>query len=367
MLNKIVKNYFKVKMIACFLIMSASIGITLAADPAVFIWDGGGDGVNWTDLANWDNDIVPFGSHVPLYRPDIHILNNGADVLINSNVPDIYGHIQVNSIAAGVTGSATLRIEDGANLTTGGSIYAGEAVNGSTKAGHFKMTGGAVTIGIYGARDLSISNGTMEFGSATAGTAPVFINNSRGFFVGNQCDGDVTFSGYGEFSVVGDVTLGGYRNFARDIDIIGGNLSIQFAKGGGLGNLTNQTVFISRYNQGTTSINYTLDAAGASTIYCGGNVQFGTSSLFSLALDDSFAANVGDIFTIIDAAGAFTGNGRFGNILDGDILAVGNYEFRANYNNDSGSTFTLTVIPEPATFAILLAGTLYIRRRKLTA
>ncbi len=344
MYNKIKNNNLKVKLIACVLILSASIGVTLAADPAVFIWDGGGDGVNWADSANWDNDIIPFGSNVPLYRPEIHILTDGADVLINSDVPDIYGHIQVNSIAAGVTGSATLRIEDGADLYSGGTINIGEPTSASPRKGHFKMTGGRVEINIYGARDLNMNNGTMEFGSPIAESAPTIENNSRGFSVGVHCPADVTFSGYGTIKIVGDTTLGSYRTHTKNINVIGGNLSIDFATGGGLLNLVPGIVYINRFNNGHTAINYTLDAAGASTMRCGGNVQFGTSNSFNLSVDNSFNANVGDVFTIIDAAGSFTGNGKFGNVEDNAVITAGRYSFRANYNTDSGSKFTLTVI-----------------------
>ena len=46
-------------------------GIIPQAFAATITWDGGGDGINWSDPLNWDSDTLPTGND------DIILLNTG--------------------------------------------------------------------------------------------------------------------------------------------------------------------------------------------------------------------------------------------------------------------------------------------------
>lgn len=93
-----------------------------------------------------------------------------------------------------------------------------------------------------------------------------------------------------------------------------------------------------------------------------------TGANFSLQLDGSFAASVGEMIALIDYTNLI---GEFAGYEEGDIFSVGGYTFEFTYSLDGQSVVGLTVIPEPRVYALLFAavvlGFVAVRRRRSAA
>ncbi len=296
-----------------------------------FRWTGKGDGTSWNDAKNWAEGVVPTGSG-STWRPPAKIDVSGAEVTIQTKVPRFFGDINVGAPGKG----CTLNMVTGGDLATQGGVFIGQTNNGT-----FNMSGGSLTIGVWGARDLRIGNGVMNFGSSASDKAPVIkvVDASRGFQVGaNKGDiAEVNLNGYGTISTVQQAVFSLYGQ--STVNVTGGNLILIF---------DTKATGLSRIGGGVRSyksvINYKLDSTGASTMNFGGNVEFGVSE-FNVSLGDGFKAAAGDRFTIISTSGDFTGTKAFGNVANGTILTAGDYKFTAAYTYDASGkdTFVLTV------------------------
>jgi hypothetical protein len=329
-------NYSTVKssLLRAVILFGMCSGAVFAQTQTEFSWNGKGDGTSWSDAENWNEGVVPTGSG-KTWRPDARIDVSGAEVTIGEEVPRFFGNTLVGSVGKG----CTLNLVEGGELTTqGGLLIGGKSI------GTFNMTGGKLTIMIWGGRDLRIGNGVMNFGSSVAESAPVIqvVPNSRGFSVAVEKGEEsvINMSGYGTISTVQRAVFAHYGQ--ATVNVVGGNLNLYFdtkpdpaltSRIGG-----NQRRF-------KAIVNYTLDASGASTMNFGGNVEFGVAE-FNLSLDKSFSAKPGDVFTIISAAGDFNGEKQFSNVGADEEIAVGGYTFKAVYTCDPNGkdTFTLTVV-----------------------
>lgn len=307
------------------------------AEDTAFQWTGKGDGATWSDPANWAGNTVPYGqgSFGSSNRPDTNIEQEGADVTIQSRVPKAFGHINVGAAGKGTT----LNIIEGGALATQGSMVIGE--NDTT--GHFNMSGGWLEIGVWGARDLRIDNGSMVFGSDKPETAPsiTISPSARGLSIAgaNKSNVEVTLQGHGSIVTAQRAVFSIYGR--STINVIGGNLNLDF----GAENPTESNIGGKNHpSYHLATFNYTLDAAGASTMKFGGDVLFGVCE-FNLDVADDFEAKPGDVFTIVSAKGDFIGNRAFGNVPDGATLTAGDYKFKAAYaySADGEDRFTLTV------------------------
>jgi hypothetical protein len=166
----------------------------------------------------------------------------------------------------------------------------------------------------------------------------------------------MSMSGYGTMNNASPIYIGnadawGVGNGNGTLNITGGNLTINAYKlsVGGIGS--------------TAALNATIDGTGFSTINVSSGTTIGTGSTFSLTLGTGFSATVGQVFTIINGSaitGAFTG------LAEGGTLTGGGYTFSASY---LGNAFTLTTVPEPATWALLAGSltTLVVFRRRRQA
>jgi len=330
-------NYSTVKssLLRSVILFGMCSGAVFAQTQTEFSWSGKGDGVSWSDAKNWNEGVVPTGSG-STWRPDARIDVSGAEVTIGEKSPRFFGNTLVGSIGRG----CTLNLVEGGELTTQGGLLIGVQ-----SIGTFNMTGGKLTIGIWGARDLRIGNGVMNFGSPVAESAPVIqvVPSARGFSVAMERGEDsvINLSGYGTISTVQRAVFALYGQ--ATVNIIGGNLNLYFDTN------PDTAVPTSRIGGPQRSykaiVNFTLDAAGASTMYFGGDVEIGVAE-FNLSVDKSFSANPGDVFTIISAAGDFTGEKRFSNVRNGEEISAGGYTFKAVYTFDARGkdTFTLTVV-----------------------
>lgn len=307
-------------------------GAAVAQTQTEFSWKGKGDGTSWSDAKNWTEGVIPTGSGTD-WRPPARIDVSGAEVTISKKVPRFFGDINVG---AGGKGCVLNIMPDGA-LVMQGTLKIGEI--GFAK---FNMTGGSLTIGVWGARDLRIGNGVMTFGSPVEETAPEIkvIEASRGFLVGGNKaeESEVNLSGFGTITTAERACFSLYGKSV--LNVAGGNLKLVFdTKSTGLNRIGGD------HRNYKAVVNYTLDAAGASTMHFGGNVAFGVAE-FNLALDGTFAAKPGDVFSIISCKGDFTGQKGFANVTNGQEISVGGYIFRADYIVDPNDKdqFTLTVV-----------------------
>jgi hypothetical protein len=111
--------------------------------PATLIWDGGGDGTNWSDPNNWDQDQTPTAG-------DAAILNTGAQVTVGtataSSVTVTSGSINLGS---GGALQSSLTLTGGAAGLVGSGLIQGNVLNsGSVRPGN---SPGVITInGDYG-------------------------------------------------------------------------------------------------------------------------------------------------------------------------------------------------------------------------
>jgi alanine dehydrogenase len=101
------------------------------------VWTGGGDGVSWTNAANWSGGTVPAGSY------DVMITNGlGTSVVLSS------GNITVRSI----TCTKAFTLSGGALMVTGGASQFG---------GPFTITGGAELTANGPGTSLTVSGATV--------------------------------------------------------------------------------------------------------------------------------------------------------------------------------------------------------------
>ena len=165
-------------------------------------WTGLGDGVSWTDPNNWAHDVT-MAPGVP-GALDQGFINNTSSVTINSTVT-------VGSFSVGHgTGTATLNILDGANVTVNGTSRVGrgtDAVGNAT--GHVRQTGGTVTFPngsrlgltfdtrtppevnadslyeISGGTLTMAGGGSIQIGRTTSGTTNIAYNRAEFRVVGS--------------------------------------------------------------------------------------------------------------------------------------------------------------------------------------
>ena len=325
-------NSFKRWIQSGVLLCGFMAGAAVAQTQTEFSWKGKGDGTSWSDAKNWTEGVVPTGSGTD-WRPPARIDVSGAEVTISKKVPRFFGDINVG---AGGKGCVLNIMPDGA-LVMQGTLKIGE-----TGFAKFNMTGGSLTIGVWGARDLRIGNGVMTFGSPVAETAPEIkvVEASRGFGSGlnKEEDSEVNLSGFGSITTAERACFSLYGKSV--LNVVGGNLKLVFdTKATGLNRIGGD------HRNYKAVFNYTFDASGASTMHFGGDVVFGVAE-FNLALGEGFSARPGDVFTIVSTQGNFTGQKGFVNVANGQEISVGGYIFRADYIVDptGKDQFTLTVV-----------------------
>lgn len=87
---------------------------------------------------------------------------------------------------------------------------------------------------------------------------------------------------------------------------------------------------------------------------------------FQLSLATGFTADLGEVFEIVDVGFFGQITSTFDGLAEGTVIEQSGYEFQVSYSNENGDLFSLTVIPEPTSVALLLVGlaSLLGRRRR---
>lgn len=341
--------------------LSACIALTLAPSAlAQHLWEGTISS-DWNNNENWSDDTVPDGGA----GETVTIALDGANVTMSA--PGAARSLRVSGNGAT---APVLNISE--NLSNNfSSISVGSDSSGNGYGGRINHTSGTLSIGGgSGVRRLLIASsagggstgnsGSFYFGGDSA-SAPVASITDQ-VFIGTRPGetGLLSLSDHGDFTAAG--MLMSQFNGDSTFEVKGGDLSINFTS----------SVTMSAAGAGDSTISATLTSTGFSTIEITGGLQFDTGSggnntIFNLALD-GYSGAVNDVIQIIDATTAFTGFGEFGNVADGDILAIDGFEFEADYDTtDHNFSLRVVAVPEPTSTSLIGGGAMLMmawRRRQ---
>lgn len=295
---------------------------------------------DWNTSGNWDNGL-------PNTVPNTVIDLDGADVTMSA------GANASNILISGTgTTAPTLNITE--NLSASSVVRVGSNSAGSNFRGAVNHAAGTFTassallIGAGAGSNTSGNEGNYQFGGTQADAPTLSALSVRlGDRVGET--GTLALSDYGTFGTTSNLDLSLF-NGTSTFSVSGGDLAITV--GGDMR--------MSFSGGGSVTVNATLTSSGFSTINVGGNVLFdngsgGNNTDFNLALD-GYSGAINDTIVIIDAA-TFSGFQQFGNVADGDTLAIDGYEFLADYDTVNGDfSLVVTAVPEPSS-GMLLVGT----------
>ncbi len=190
-------------------------------------------------------------------------------------------------------------------------------------------------------------SGTSTYSGATSVTAGTL--NITGALNGSSSTTvtDATLEGTGRMT--GPVTIGNGLNSA-------GSAIIEPGAAGVVGTLTaSSSVSLLSDAQFVFNLNSTGGGGGSgSSELIAASVNLNSSAEFSFfdISSNPGALTMGDIFPVIStSSGALTGT--FANLPNGAVFASNGNVYQAEYNS---TELTLTVIPEPATWGMIISG-----------
>lgn len=245
-------------------------------------------------------------------------LNTGGAKLIKSGNGTV-------AYQGNITGGATkIDVNLGTMILSGTNSYSGATtINGG------KLVVGDGTTGSIGNTALSVSAGTLTGSLASGnniGTSLVTIGNGAGSADSIITAGSQTAGSIGRLALAGALTLGSDANFVFDLNTTSGVADQVLAAG-------------------TTTIN--------------------SSSLFTFnAAGSNAGLSFGQTFTALGGAGAITG--EFSNLANNGFISSNGVTLQANnYTGVGDLVLTVTVVPEPSSWLLLVASgsLLFLRRR----
>jgi T5SS/PEP-CTERM-associated repeat protein/autotransporter-associated beta strand protein len=327
------------------------------------------------------------------------IIGNFADSSNNSVLVTGSGSTWSNSesLTVGVSGSGTLTVANGA------SVVAATGITIASQSG----SSGTLNIGRFGTNDTAgtITAPTIAFGS---GTGRINFNQSDSTTLTSSISGLGTLQHLG----AGTTILTGSNSYTGTTTINAGTLLANNTAGSALGSSS-----VTVQSGGTLGGNGSI--AGPVTIASGGNLTPGSGGAGALSLSNGLTLQSGATTTfVINSAASFTSINILGNSItyggelvfnianytpaDGDIFTLFNMTSGATWSGSlfsvtGGSLFftelsgiwsasddsysyqfsqstgqlSVTVVPEPSTYALLALGALALivacRRRKSVA
>ncbi|GHB96021.1 PEP-CTERM sorting domain-containing protein [Cerasicoccus arenae] len=315
MKNPILKSNSAIAALASILLVS------LSAHAAVVTWDNGSTDGDWDTPENWDPTGIPAAN-------DKVIINNGDSVSKTGSVffNDIIG-----------------TSDDGLSLTNGTLTISGDFTSftggGSSSSvnSQIGVDGGATTATLNIDGTLNIGN-TNNTSSSSA---------SMSIFGGSLVSTNI-FQGRLSPSTSGHAT-GGWT-----INVLGGSLSA------------------ATFDWANTT-NLDPDPIGRVIIGSTGTAVGGTLSVTEMS--DDWTDRAGQYVLFNDALGSLTfGKTNYSNIADVQNLITNDF-IRKDGSilddfgiTDNGSTWTVSIIPEPSTYAMLLGALvlpiLFLRRKR---
>jgi len=321
---------------------------------------------NYNNAANWTTSPAYTGDN---NQTDIISLDN-ANLVMAGNIASGVMVCGTGTVGSAPTLNITHNIIGNMGWVSAGAAWAGIQGEPTSGSGIIIQTSGTVANQYAQSMGLNIADyapgtGTYDFGGTSAGTAPVFEGLVNGgnpgqsqILIGGAGNGTLNLTGYGTIIVQNGygLTLGNDPVWSKGhagtglLSITGGHLSILTQK-------------LNLYGSNST-LSDTIDNTGISTIFSNGtsagSVTIGNGSIFNLTLGVGFTATQGQVFTIIDSASPFTGT--FSGLGEGSIITNSGYVFAVTYTGSSsyggGDALDLTVtsVPEPQTWAMMVAG-----------
>ncbi|MCB1225063.1 MAG: autotransporter-associated beta strand repeat-containing protein, partial [Verrucomicrobiales bacterium] len=324
-----------------------------------------------TSAVNFREDVV---------NPDVALLINETGVMVAND-------IDINA----TNGTGTTSLGGAPSLTTGTAEFSGDVVlqdviggvqeaktviltsatptdEGVTFSGSFSEadTGGGATDDILsiikqGAGTVTLTGESTYTGPTTVSAGTLLVNNS------NVISGSATGSGL--VTVESGATLGGIGRIGGSVAVVGtaGNLATLSpgtpSTTDGIGTLTvGGNLELGEYSQTL----FTLGGNGFNDQVVTGTLTVDPSAIFKVLFDLTYEPNVmiGDTFNLFDWTGLVSGDSNMVDNLELPTLSGGLVWNTSQFN--STGVISITGVPEPARWALLLTGLLAIclRRRR---
>jgi filamentous hemagglutinin family protein len=290
-------------------------------------WTGAGDGISWSDAANWGGAIPDLANVA-----DVNL--GGANVNFTSAVPALAGSVQIDNLAGGALSmsSGTLAIALNGSLTgygqSGGTLNAGSMTVASAAA--IAQTGGSLNVAgassfSAGANPITLT-GTNDFGGAVtlanSGSNAVQINDVDDIAIASASLGGALTVNSGGLITLGNVTTTGTQQYNNNVQ-----LNNEYRTNGGHFNVTGTTTVAS--NSTITSDAGDVTLGGALNGPAGLTVNSSGATIFTSTVGSSTA--LASLTT--DAAGTTS--------LAGNVTATGSILLQ-DPTTASGVTLTST-------------------------
>lgn len=303
----------------------------------------------YTGSGTFAGGVVNVGNSNAL--PTTAILFQGGEIRNTSGSP-LTVAAPINLWDSGLAGGASMKVGGGQDITFSNTV----TLNGASR--EINVTNTGITK-ISGA--ISGSTG-FGYGLIKSGPGRLDISNS-----GNSYDGETDIVG-GELRVTGSIansslTLveGGTLSGTGTV----GPLTLQtgvLAPGAGSGAIGTLKSGNLLFNGGTFAVE--LGSATLSDqVKVTGTAGFGANTALSLIVLGGYTPNVGDHWVLVDNDGtdpvttnSFTFTNGGAPIQDNTSFAVGGTTYMVSYNGGTGNDVTLSVVPEPATAALMLVA-----------
>ncbi|MEI8045463.1 MAG: autotransporter-associated beta strand repeat-containing protein, partial [Verrucomicrobiota bacterium] len=333
---------------------------TITKNGTTLTLKGGSNGINVTGAiagSNANSDLIVDGGNTTLstantYNGPTSIINGAT---LNANVtnalPTSNGRTAVyldQTVAGAATGTGSSILALGSNQSVSSlsgqatstvnlnarTLTIGSASGTANFAGIISGANGALIKDSASTQTLSGNN--TYTGTTTVSLGTLLIN-------GNQS------SATGSVSVSNNATLGGSGTTGGAVLVASGGFLAPGALSTGTFTTTGS---LSLASTATYQFQFDSGSLAADKIVANG-VTLTSGSLFSYADLGSGTIPPNHVFVAIDNTSAFAISGTFSGLAEGATFTVGSNQFQASYVGGSGNDFTLTAVPEPATWALL--------------
>jgi len=310
----------------------------------------------------------------------VALTKNGSGTQILSGSNTYTGATAINGGTLSVNGSlasGTVNVASGATLAGSGTASGAIAVNGGAINGSGLSIGattlnGASTLSGYNiANSVTVNSGTTSLTGTTQSTSALSVSAGATLNANGTIAGSASVSGL----------LSGSTTVTGNLALTSGTIS----PGNSPGLTTVEGNFtMDKYSTLVAQVSGTVAGISYDQVKVSGIVTLdGTLDLTTLS-----GLTLGDTITLVDNTGSGTTTGYFATILTSGstitaisnadyVFTSGTTEYLLSYNTSSatsGANFndvTLTVVPEPGTWAMLVGGIgmlafgQHIRRRKM--
>jgi autotransporter-associated beta strand protein len=273
------------------------------------------------------------------------------------NVAALGASVTVASSTTVPAGAILTKIGSGA-LTLNGAVNVDGMLQVSSGTVNFNGSGGSGVLAITGG-SLNVAASASHGGSVTLDGGSLIVNGS---IVGNVTATAGTVRGSGSIGGILDVTFGGNVQPGNSPGILTvGSLTAD--------NSSTLTVEVGRLGLSAPVAGVDFDQlrVAGGVLDLGGTVGDALGMILSIVPVGTVVA--GDIFTIVLNQGTDVDPGTFAGVANGALINQSGYQFKISYFDNpltpafetipgSGGTSVslLTVVPEPASALVLLAG-----------